>query len=108
MAWQNYFAMELSEPMKFDRAAAQRAERLRAIRERLHGIATQRQFAARLGVSRNRYTNWELGHPIPSTEVKKIRDITPGIDADWILWGDESGLTVEALKKLSSGQKPEH
>lgn len=93
--------MELLELMKPDRKAKERMERLRAIRVRLHGIASQRAFAARLGVSYSRYNNWEgAGYPIPEAEAKKIKDITPGITGDYILWGDIEGLTVEALKKL--------
>lgn len=97
--------MELLELMKSDKKAKERMERLRAIRLRLHGIASQRQFAARLGVSYSRYNNWEgLGYPIPETEAKKIKEITPGITGDFILWGDIEGLTVEALKKLRSNR----
>jgi hypothetical protein len=91
-------------PMKNNREAAQRAERLRRIRERLHEIPNQAQFAAQLRVPYNTYNNWERGHPIPVNEAKRIRDITPGITGDYILWGIEDGLTIEIARKLR--QKP--
>ena len=76
------------------------SERLRLIRERLHKIPSQRKFAAILGVEYQTYNNWERGLPIPAEQVKKIMDITPGITGDYILWGNEGGLTVDVLRKL--------
>lgn len=90
------------EPMKPDRNARDRGRRLRAIRERLHKIPSQKAFAAILGVSKKRYGNWENGYRIPEDKARKIKDITPGIDGDYIFWGDEEGLTVEALRKLKT------
>ncbi len=93
------------ELVKVPRKAKERAQRLRAIRLYLHGIASQRAFAGRLGVPYPRYNNWERGFPIPETEVKKIKDITPGLTGDFLLWGDTDGLTVETLLKLKSNPK---
>ncbi len=87
--------------MKFSKKAQERANRLRAIRQKLHEMASQQSFAARIGVSRSRYANWEHGEPIPTEAAQKIKAITPGIDGDYILWGDQEGLTVEVLKRLS-------
>jgi DNA-binding XRE family transcriptional regulator len=86
--------------------AQQRAARLAAIRVRLHKIKSQRQFAAHLGVTYQTYNNWERGEPIPVNEAKRIKDATPGLTGDYILWGDESGLTVQVLKALRS-DKPD-
>lgn len=86
--------------MKRDKKAKERGDRLRAIRERIHGISHQRDFARQLGVSPKRYGNWENGYRIPEDKAEKIKRITPGIDGDYILWGDEDGLTVEILRKL--------
>lgn len=94
------------ELMKRDRKAKERGERLRAIRERLHQIASQKAFAELLGVSKKRYGNWENGYRIPEDKARKIKDITPGIDGDFIFWGDEDGLTVEILRKLKSSLRP--
>ena len=80
-----------------DTKAAERAERLRLIRKRLHKIKTQRQMAAVLGVPYHTYHNWERGLPIPATEAKRIKGATPGISGDWLLWGDEAGLTVDVF-----------
>lgn len=94
------------ELMKRDRKAKERGERLRAIRERLHQITSQKAFAELLGVSKKRYGNWENGYRIPEDKARKIKDITPGIDGDFIFWGDEDGLTVEILRKLKSSPRP--
>jgi hypothetical protein len=65
-------------------------------------MRSQRAFAAHLGIPDTRYRNWENGKPIPADEIKKIKDITPGITGDYILWGDEAGLSVETWRKLHS------
>jgi len=78
-------------------------ERLRLIRERLHGLHTQAAFAARLEVEPGRYGHWESGvQPIPTDQAKKIKDITPGITGDYIFWGDTRGLSIETFRKLQS------
>jgi len=82
--------------------AQERAARLAAIRTKLHKIKSQRQFAAELGVPYNTYNNWERGHPITANEAKRIKDASPGVTGDYILWGDESGLAVETWRKLRS------
>ena len=84
-----------------DKMALERAGRLRAIRERIHKIPSQRAFAAVLGVSQARYNNWERGWPIPEDKVKQIKDLTPGLTGDWLLWGDQEGLTVEIARLLA-------
>ena len=87
--------------MKPNRHAKERAERLRLIRERLHNLESQRAFARLLEVSFNRYQNWEgSGFTIPEEMVKRIKELTPGIDADYILWGDISGLRQDILTRL--------
>jgi hypothetical protein len=72
---------------------------------KLHGLKSQRAFAAELGIPDTRYRNWENGKPLPADEIKKIKDITPGITGDWILWGDESGLSVETYRKLNNSDR---
>ena len=89
-------------PMGTDKEAAERSARLRAIRERIHQMRSQRAFADELGVPDTRYRNWENGKPIPTDEAKKIIDITPGMTGDYIFWGIESGLAVDILKKLKA------
>jgi len=74
--------------------------RLALIRERLHGGISQTEFAHRLGVSQARYNHWERGFSIPTDQVRKIKDITPGITADWLYWGDTSALTFQVWWKL--------
>jgi hypothetical protein len=49
-----------------------------------------------------RYNNYERGLHLPAEAAKRIKDATPGITGDYILWGDENGLTVEILRKLRS------
>lgn len=84
-----------------NKKAREQAARLRLIRERIHRIRTQAQFAARLGVEYNRYNHWEAGvQKIPSEQATKIKAMTPGVDLDYILDGEEGGLSVDALNKL--------
>lgn len=92
--------MRYSDAMDANRKARERAERLRLIREKLHKIRSQRQFAAQLNVPYNTYNNWERGSPIPESWVERLKRITPGITGDWLFWGDESRLDVETLRKI--------
>jgi hypothetical protein len=89
--------MKLSERFQ---QAQERAERLKLIRERLHKTKSQRQFAAVLGIPYSRYNNWERSFPVRVEEAKRIKDATPGITGDYVLWGDESGLSIETWRKL--------
>lgn len=91
--------MELMK--RLDKEARERMARLKAIREKLHEITSQRQFAARLGVSYKRYQNMEgSGFPISRKMAKIIKNETPGIDTDYILDGETGGLTAGVLRKL--------
>ena len=93
-------------PMGTKEENAQRSQRLRAIRERVHNMRSQREFAAVLDVPDTRYRNWENGKPIPIGEAKKIIDITPGLTGDYIFYGTESGLTLELAKQLRASINP--
>jgi DNA-binding XRE family transcriptional regulator len=77
-------------------------DRLKLVRERLHKIKSQRQMAAVLGVSYQTYNNWERGLPLGAQGARIIKNATPGISGDWLLWGDETWLTVDILRKLKS------
>lgn len=65
--------------------------RLRDIREAL-GFETKRDFAEYLGVHEDTYGIWENGRgDIPIYAIERLRE-RHRITADWILFGDPSGL----------------
>jgi transcriptional regulator with XRE-family HTH domain len=78
----------------------QAGRRLALIRELLHRIESQQRFAALLGVEQQRYNNWERGWPIDRQVLKRLCEITPGLTADYVLFGWTRGLTVQIWRKL--------
>jgi len=93
------------ELMRRDKKAKEQADALRFIRTRLHKIEHQEPFARLIGASKKQYGNWENGYRIPEDKARKIKQITPGIDADFILWAEEDGLRADLLKLWRASPK---
>ena len=73
--------------------------RLKAVRIAA-GYSSAREIAQDLGVKENRYTNWERGLRLVEPEVMaKVKRLT-GATADYIYYGDSSGLSKILAKKL--------
>lgn len=87
-------------PKKADPFRKAVGKRLRALRV-AKGFDTLRAFAHDLGPEEDRYDAWEKGKSlIPAQFVEVLRD-RYGVTADWIYFGDASGLTVAMHKELS-------
>lgn len=78
--------------------------RLRAVRLALD-YGDQNAMAQRMGISRNRYNNWEVGiGPIPVDQAIVFCRVT-GVSLDYIYRGDASGLPMRIFKLLPSELK---
>jgi transcriptional regulator with XRE-family HTH domain len=75
------------------------AARLRAVREAC-GYATRRAFADALGIEEGAYGKYERAESYPHPEtLGRIRQLT-GATADFLYFGDESGLPVGLHRRL--------
>jgi len=86
---------------KFDRPTSQRLKRLR----RALGYEDGAPFARALGITPNRWNNYERGFPLPTEMALRIRaqcrrDGYPGLTLDWIYDGVADHLPVELAIKL--------
>ena len=85
-------------------------ERLKAIREEL-GMNTRAEMADRLGISRPRYTQWELGKHLPH-DIRAVVAICAMSDAtlDWVyrelLGGMPSALQRQLYKRVADARRP--
>jgi transcriptional regulator with XRE-family HTH domain len=90
----------LSPPMAdrdhLDRKSAARLQRLR---EAL-GLS-QKEMAAKIGVTYRVWNNWECGYPVPRDGARRIKERIRGVDLDFILDGDEDDLSPSIRKALS-------
>jgi DNA-binding XRE family transcriptional regulator len=76
-----------------------RAERLKRLRETL-GYPTQSSFAAFLGISVQRWSNFENGMPISQEIVFLLVRSVPGLSSDWLYFGKSDGLSVSLARRL--------
>ncbi len=76
------------------------AGRLRLVREAC-GFATRRAFAQALGIEEAAYRKYERAESYPHPEtLGRIRQLT-GATADYLYFGDESGLPVSLHRKIN-------
>ncbi len=74
-------------------------QRLRAVRTAA-GYATAREFAEKLDIEENTLTSWERGQRLIEPEdLAGVRKLT-GVTADYIYYGDPSGLPPELAGNL--------
>lgn len=79
------------------------ARRLKLVRE-VSGYPTMREFAKRLGVEEDAYGWYERGRSLPHPMIiGRIRQLT-GCTADYLYYGDESGLTGHLRRAISLSQ----
>lgn len=75
------------------------ADRLRQVREAC-GFATRRGFAQALGIEDAAYRKYERAESYPQPDtLGRIRQLT-GATADYLYFGDESGLPVGLHRKI--------
>jgi DNA-binding XRE family transcriptional regulator len=83
----------------------QRAERLKRLRETM-GYETQSAFAAFLGISVQRWSNFENGMPISQEIVFLLVRSIPGLSSDWLYFGNPDGLSVSLARRLGEVGPP--
>jgi transcriptional regulator with XRE-family HTH domain len=57
--------------------------------EQLRGDTTQRDFARKMGIPLNSYTNWVLGLRTPNIDTLVKISTQMGVSADWLLGLDD-------------------
>lgn len=86
---------------KANTVALERAARMKLVQVLLHGKRSQRAFAAQAHIPYTAYNNWFTAYtPLSADGAKLIKDASPGVTVDWLLYDDRSGLTAEVLRKL--------
>lgn len=68
------------------------------------GFDTLRGFARDLDVEEDRYTAWEKGKALLPPQILETIRARYGVTADWVYFGDPSGLPArlyDSLKKAS-------
>jgi hypothetical protein len=87
---------------------APHALRLRVLRMALFNEKSA-DFARRLNVSAQRFSNMENGYPLSIDVANKIRMAAPGVTLDWLYHGEERAVPHDMLMRLrDEAAKPEH
>jgi len=73
--------------------------RLRALRK-VEGYETAKEFAAKLGITPNRYGNVEAGSSLSIELALMIVKLCPDVSTDWLYTGNPRFLTVEYRRKI--------
>lgn len=63
------------------------------------GFDEQKKFSRWLGLSDNRWGNYERGFPIPASVAKKVSRKVP-VTVGYILDGETAGLSLEMARRL--------
>lgn len=76
------------------------AKRLRQLR-RAEGYKLASTFAAKLGITAPRLSNFEAGMPLSIDVAKRICANVPGVTLDWLYFGKEDGLPLALRQRLT-------
>jgi hypothetical protein len=76
------------------------AIRMRAVR-RASAYPARKDFANFLGITIPRLSNIENGFPISRDVQNRVIDKLPWVSRDWLVDGNEGGLTVATLQRLA-------
>jgi hypothetical protein len=77
------------------------AKRLRAVRKAFGGENATR-FSTEIGISVQRWNNFERGLPLSKEVAITLVRRFPGLTLDWLYLGKRDGLTVEIATRLDS------
>lgn len=80
-------------------------ERLRQLRHS-YGFAKSSGFAAFLGVSPTRWSNFERGLPLSRDMASRLVQRIPGLTLDWLYRGRPEGLPLELARRLGALDEP--
>jgi transcriptional regulator with XRE-family HTH domain len=75
------------------------AKRLRQLRK-AESIERASDFADRLGVSVQRWNNFENGFPLSKEIAIQLVQTIPGLTLDWLFLGRTEGLTINLARRL--------
>jgi hypothetical protein len=64
------------------------------------GHGSQKAFAEHLGISEDRWGNFERGHPLSKEVAILLVQKCPGVTLDWLLLGKVEGLTLRMARAL--------
>lgn len=78
--------------------------RLRQLRKAA-GYNTATEWADSLGWSVSQLSNYENGSPLSFTAAKQLRAHVPGLTIDWLVYGDEKGLSRVLRLRLREALK---
>jgi hypothetical protein len=73
--------------------------RLRLLRE-IYSGDNQVEFAKRLGIPYKRWSNYELGYPVPRETAWIIMEKCKGTSVEWLWFGITGNLSTEFKQKL--------
>jgi hypothetical protein len=93
--------MEQLDPESDEAVAA----RLKLLREVL-GYVSGASFAAFLGISPQRWNNFEVAKPLSKDVALKLVRTVPGISLDWLYRGRAEALSFEMARKLGALSPP--
>lgn len=79
--------------------------RLRRLR-RAYGFVKSSGFAAFLGVSPTRWSNFERGLPLSRDMSSRLTKRIPGLTLDWLYRGRSEGLPLELARRLGALDEP--
>jgi hypothetical protein len=82
------------------------ARRCRLLRE-AHEYTNQRRWAAFLGkgITFQDVNNWEKMVSLPSTPKLRVLTLRTGVKADWVLWGDRTGMPVGLMTMIDEEER---
>ena len=61
-------------------------------------------FAAWLGISKQRWSNVEHGLPLSIAVADRLCERIPGLTLDWLYYGKVDGLAVALARRLARSQ----
>lgn len=92
-----------SAGMEKTRAVSLQPERLRDLREKVHGFTGrggQKRFAEELGIDPKRWNNFERGFPLSKEVEDRLVAITPGLSINWLRTGEDDRMPLDLARKL--------
>jgi hypothetical protein len=97
----SYIPMNTRHPL---RDKSPQAERLRQLREAM-GFTASNEFAEWLGITAQRWNNFENGYPLSRDVGKRLTQQIPGLTLDWLEIGYAAGLSFDMVQRLGIGER---
>lgn len=81
------------------------AQRLRVLRSVITGDNAA-AFAVQIGISTQRWHNFENGYPLSKEIAFKLVEFVPGLTLDWLYLGNRAGLSLDLARQLGEATSP--